>query len=510
MKEITTFDVFIDEESELGVDKISLVRKPAILTDFIYMNEEVSDVYSQVSLSDDEKRIITGPALIPDQEIIRKDEDGEPYYIKYSAEQIEKIVQKFFKAKDQYSVNKDHKSDVNDVYIYESWITGENDKSKDLGFDVPKGTWILSMKVENEEIWSGIKSGKYKGFSIEGLFKFKRTSKLVKQKKWSRKDINSANVDRVMFNDETNELVVKFNDGSKYTYFNINFSEFNSVVSGLADCKTEGQNKWGEWFVGKTPSVGAAVWEYLINTGKAYTKGGTFQEEIELVYPNAGEDEDEFINRCMGSDEMNNEFPDQEQRAAVCYTYWKEKQNLEKDTKNKKINMVSAILKDGSTLYTDADAMEVGVEVYFMNGEEKIKPEAGEYVLEDDSIVVIGEDSKISEIKTAEAEVESGYEDKDKEKETMEDGMMVNPDMEAIKGMLENISMKLDLLMGEKMSAVQQSVANLEDKIEKMSIDAEMKSVETVDSKKKVAQSGMENKKAPLDYNLITRLNKKF
>ena len=170
MKEIITYDVFIENEGELGVDKLSLVRKPAIMTDFIYQNEEESP-YREVKLQD-EKRIITGPALIPDIEIIRKDDDGQPYYIKYSAEQIESIVQKFFKEKDQFAVNKDHKIDVSGVWMYESWIVGDNDKSKDLGFDLPSGTWMVSMKIDDDEIWEGIKSGKYKGFSIEGLFKF--------------------------------------------------------------------------------------------------------------------------------------------------------------------------------------------------------------------------------------------------------------------------------------------------------------------------------------------------
>lgn len=718
MKEITTFDVFIDEEDELGVDKISLVKRPAIETNFVYMNEEAAEEYKQIYLSEDEKKIVTGPALIPNLEIIRKDDAGEPYYIKYSAEQIEKMAQRFFKDKDQYSVNKDHKTDVQDVYIYESWIVGENDKAKDMGFDVPKGTWMISMKVENDEIWNGVKSGKYKGFSIEGLFKFKKSNRLVQQKKWTRKNINSSNVDKVMFNDETNELVVQFNDGDRYTYFDIDFVEFYSVVDGLAECKTKGENKWGEWYVDKTPSVGAAVWQYLIDTGKAYRKGGSFQEEVslekisfdydetlttdagmkkakelidagndvyiisarsdkepmlnrakelgipesrviatgsnkakvekvkeldikkhydnnadvikelgtigekfemvQLVHPGASETEEEFIGRCMGDDKMNSEYPDQAQRTAVCYAYWDEKQsveletyndypesaknaakralewadkngwgdcgtpvgkaranqlakgeniseetisrmasfarhlqnkdvpysegcgglmvdawggqagiewaqnklkeirqsNLEKDTKNNNINMASAILKDGSTLYTDAETMEVGVEVYFMNGEEKIKPEAGEYVLEDGSTVVVGEDAKIAEIKPASSDVveaEQGM--KDKKETKMEIDPMLQEQFDAIKGMLENLNLKIDALTSsesEDMAKVKQSLENFEVKLEKISVESELKSVETIDSKKKIAQSEMENKKSVLDYNLITKYNKKF
>jgi hypothetical protein len=76
-----------------------------------------------------------------------------------------------------------------------------------------------------------------------------------------------------MFNDETNELVIKFNDGSIYTYFNIDFTDFVNVVKGNAECRTDGPT----WEIGDTPSVGAAVWEYLIDTNATYRKGGTLR-----------------------------------------------------------------------------------------------------------------------------------------------------------------------------------------------------------------------------------------
>ncbi len=512
MKEIITYDVFIDEEDELGVDKLSLVKKPAIMEDFIYQNE-VEEIYKEVKL-EEEKRIITGPALIPDIQIIRKDEDGEPFYIKYSTQQIESIVQRFFKDKDQYSVNKDHKSEVKGVWMYESWIVGENDKSKDLGFNLPKGTWMVSMKVEDEEIWQGIKSGKYKGFSIEGLFKFKRQSNWLNQFRWTRTNVNSSNVDRILYNDESRELIIKFNTGDTYTYSDINFVEFNSVVSGLAECKTEGENKWGEWSVGKTPSIGAAVWKYLIDTGKQYKKGGSFQsEEIS---------EEEIIEKLnnieLSSDileQLGNRYTQSELRRLIellrqlrILIKLKEEKDPEykRDKKNKNINMVSAILKDGSTIYTDSESMQVGVEVYFLNGEDKVKPEAGEYELEDGSIVVVDEKSTIAEIKSTEEDVENPEEVVDQE----EPEVVENPnnDIEAIKGMLENISMKLDVLIAEKLSKIEQSIITLEEKVETNIVKSEMKSVETVDDKRNIAQSI--DKKSKLDYDLIRKLNRKF
>ena len=96
----------------------------------------------------------------------------------------------------------------------------------------------------------------------------------VTMKKW-RNTANSSNVDRIMYNDETFEMVVKFNDGAYYTYYDVEFDLFLNVMNGAAVCRTEGKNKWGEWYVGKTPSVGAAVNQLL--EGKSYRRGGSLK-----------------------------------------------------------------------------------------------------------------------------------------------------------------------------------------------------------------------------------------
>jgi hypothetical protein len=56
--------------------------------------------------------------------------------------------------------------------VIESWIIEDEkkDKSNLYGFNLPKGTWMISMKVNNDEIWNKVKAGEVKGFSIEGYF----------------------------------------------------------------------------------------------------------------------------------------------------------------------------------------------------------------------------------------------------------------------------------------------------------------------------------------------------
>lgn len=98
----------------------------------------------------------------------------------------------------------------------------------------------------------------------------------IKLKKWRNNPL-SSNVDKIMYNDETMELVIKFNSGDIYTYDNIDFTDFNNIINGRAVCITEGESRWGSWDVGKTPSVGAAVYKYLVDSGATYKKGGTLR-----------------------------------------------------------------------------------------------------------------------------------------------------------------------------------------------------------------------------------------
>jgi hypothetical protein len=98
----------------------------------------------------------------------------------------------------------------------------------------------------------------------------------IELKTW-RNTANSSNVDKMKWNDETNELVIKFNDGSYYTYFDIDSNTFFSIVNGEASCITEGENENGSWWVGKTPSVGASVYEYLVSNGVRYESGGSLK-----------------------------------------------------------------------------------------------------------------------------------------------------------------------------------------------------------------------------------------
>ena len=168
-------ELILDEDSKMsGIDAISIVESPAIESNFIALNNH------QVKFAtvDTEKRILMGPALIPNKPIYRN-QDGEEFYVYFSKATIEKAMQMYLKKGNQGNATLEHDGKINGLTLVESWIKidAEKDKSVAYGMEDPVGTWYVSMKVDNEEIWNEyVKSGKVKGFSIEGFFADKSTT----------------------------------------------------------------------------------------------------------------------------------------------------------------------------------------------------------------------------------------------------------------------------------------------------------------------------------------------
>jgi hypothetical protein len=131
-------------------------------------------------LANEEQKVVSGPLMIADMPIYRRDDEGE-YYVIFTADEIKKIVQRFFKKGYQGKVNIEHEKAVDGVYMFESYII---DRSRGInppkGFeDIADGSWFGSFKVDNEKIWEEVKAGTFKGFSVEGLFKYEKTNKVV-------------------------------------------------------------------------------------------------------------------------------------------------------------------------------------------------------------------------------------------------------------------------------------------------------------------------------------------
>ena len=172
-KKIKKYKVGIDSETYA----ISLVESPAIESDFVALAKEEEEK-QQVFLESNEKHMVYGAALIPDKDIYRNNGEQE-FYINFTKESIERMSQDFMKEYRQYEVKTDHDDIANEVCVVESWLVSDSykDKSNALGINVPEGTWMVGMKVNNIETWERIKAGELKGFSVESMISLEEFSK---------------------------------------------------------------------------------------------------------------------------------------------------------------------------------------------------------------------------------------------------------------------------------------------------------------------------------------------
>lgn len=162
-------EMTLNEDAETqGVYAISTVYSPAMEADWVALNKQ----WVELKTINDEKRILMGAALIPNKQIYRNDKKNGEYYIYFSKDTIRKASQVFLKRSNQNNATYEHKREIDGMSVVESWIVENSkiDKSAVHGFEFPEGTWMIAMKVDNDDVWAKVKAGEIKGFSIEGYF----------------------------------------------------------------------------------------------------------------------------------------------------------------------------------------------------------------------------------------------------------------------------------------------------------------------------------------------------
>jgi hypothetical protein len=158
-------------DEETGIDFVSLVENAAIQKDFLAFSETPI----KFAIQDEEKRIVTGAAMIADLPIYRRDDIRGEYYVVFDKESIFKIAKKWARSNQYNSVNAHHKTPImNGVSLFESYIIDrERGVMPPKGFEeVADGSWFVSYLIDNDEVWAKVKSGEFKGFSVEGVFDF--------------------------------------------------------------------------------------------------------------------------------------------------------------------------------------------------------------------------------------------------------------------------------------------------------------------------------------------------
>jgi hypothetical protein len=163
-------ELVLDEDQDMaGIEAISIVESPAIEADFVALKAD------EIKLAEinKEKKILMGALLIPNKPIFRNSDDQDDYYIYFSKDTVEKASQLYLKNGNQNNSTLEHQHSLSGLTLVESWIVEDTkfDKSRKYGMNVPVGTWMGSVKVNNDEVWNEyVKTGKVKGFSIEGYF----------------------------------------------------------------------------------------------------------------------------------------------------------------------------------------------------------------------------------------------------------------------------------------------------------------------------------------------------
>jgi predicted house-cleaning noncanonical NTP pyrophosphatase (MazG superfamily) len=207
-------ELFIDEENDFsGIEAISIVEYPAIEEDFIALKEQTI----QLAEVDAEKRILMGAALIPDRKIFRKSGDKE-YFIYFSKDTVRRASELFLSKGKQNNSTLEHDVELDGLSVVESWIIEDEkkDKSAKYNLNLPVGTWMVSVKVNNDQIWEEfVKEGKVKGFSIEGFF----TDKLDERPRESvKEEIDSEELEALAKIFELEDIILSQYDIELETY----------------------------------------------------------------------------------------------------------------------------------------------------------------------------------------------------------------------------------------------------------------------------------------------------
>lgn len=176
-----------DGNIKYGLQDIALVDDPAIKSNFMKWGAQVAlskEAIFNFAIQDKEQRIVTGAVMIPDKLIYREDENKKPFYVTATKETIFEAAQKWGQENRNRNIKLGHDTDANTkkVFVFESFVTNENRVAEVKGFEnLPLGTWFITCKVLDNNIWSDIKNGVFNGFSLEALFKMQPIAELNAQ-----------------------------------------------------------------------------------------------------------------------------------------------------------------------------------------------------------------------------------------------------------------------------------------------------------------------------------------
>ena len=170
MNKLPIYRAVVNDNDESGMLTISLVDAPAVEVDFLYFDEDKKPL--NFSVENEEERKVLGVVMTADTPIYRRDASGMEYYIVYDKQTIEKMTEKYLKQNRQNNVDLSHSFELEEgIYLNEIFIKNTGKGIAPTGFEeVKDGSLFAIFHIENDEVWSAIKEGTFKGFSLSGLF----------------------------------------------------------------------------------------------------------------------------------------------------------------------------------------------------------------------------------------------------------------------------------------------------------------------------------------------------
>lgn len=166
-KKIPVYDAILQEGGFVG---LGIVEDPAIEVDFqCFSATDQAQGLSLFSIESEEQRIVTGPLIRVDHNILRIDRDKNPYYIRFSKETAREMLQQFLTMGFQNNVDLSHTAYFPEgIEPLEFYIKDSKRGIAPKGYDdVADGSVFATYHISNDSVWKACKDGTFKGFSVE-------------------------------------------------------------------------------------------------------------------------------------------------------------------------------------------------------------------------------------------------------------------------------------------------------------------------------------------------------
>ena len=189
--------------STSDVYAVSLVDAPAVESNFIALSKQKQPI--NFKIQNEEKRMLYGVALRADFDIYRCYGEEE-FYINFDKDAVRRLMTKFMKNHAQNNFTTDHMDFAQGLTVVESWIVDnvDNDKANNLGLEnFSEGSWIIGVKVDDDELWQSVKEGRWCGFSVEAFCDLEEITKEIKNNKHKSDKImakKSVKMDEILEN----------------------------------------------------------------------------------------------------------------------------------------------------------------------------------------------------------------------------------------------------------------------------------------------------------------------